>query len=130
MVDDSELCGAQYNIQQTPEKQYTFRSTSAKEKQLNFLLIDKRSRRYCTAAKAHDMTDLGNDHRMVTAHFRFPCVKKKGGLDNKDRNPNLCKQTRYSRQSASMEPREHPGASENTRKSSKYVQNLKKNWQA
>ena len=58
------------------EKQVTFRSASGKDKQLDLVLIDKRSRRYCTGAVANDMIHLVSDHRLVTAHFRFPCVNK------------------------------------------------------
>ena len=40
------------------------------------VLIDSRSRRYCTNAEANDMIHLGSDHRSVTAHFRHPCGEK------------------------------------------------------
>ena len=74
-----ELCVGQYNISKILEKQSTFRPASGKDKQLDCVLIDKRSRRYCTDAEANDMTHLGSDYRSVTAHFRFPCVEKTGG---------------------------------------------------
>ena len=65
------------------EKQHTFRSPNGKEKHLDCVVIDRSNRRYCTDAEANDMIHFGSDHRSVTAHFRFPCAKKKEGLENK-----------------------------------------------
>ena len=73
------------------KKQYTFRSASGKEQQLDYGEIDRRNRRYCTDTESNDMIHLGSDHRSVIAHFRFPCVKKMRGLNNKEREQNLCK---------------------------------------
>ena len=67
----------------TPEKQSTVRSMSGKDKQLDC----GRSRRYCSDAEANDMIHLGSDHRSVTAHFRFPCVKKKRRIWSEDPEP-------------------------------------------
>ena len=58
VVDDPEICGTQYNVQKN-RKQYTFRSPSGKQKQLDFQVIDRRNRRYCTDAEANDMIHLG-----------------------------------------------------------------------
>ena len=69
-----------------------------------------------------------SDHRFVTAHFRFPCVKKKGGLNNKDRKQHLCKNTRYTRQSASMETRKDPEPSDRSKKSTEDMMTLKRGW--
>ena len=55
------------------DMQAAFRSASGKDKQLDCVLIDKRSRRYCTDAEANDMIHLRSDHRSVIAPFRFPC---------------------------------------------------------
>ena len=76
------------------EKQPTFRSASGKDKQLHSMLIDKISRRYCTD-EANNMIHLGTDHRSVTAHFRFSCVKKERRIDKKDRKQHLYQNTRY-----------------------------------
>ena len=92
----------------------------------DYVFFDKRSRRDCTDAEANDMFHLESDHRSVAAHCRFPCVKKKGGLDNKYRKHNLCTYTRYTRQSASMETREDPEPSEKSRKSSEEMMNLRR----
>ena len=93
-------------FKKVPEKQAKFRSASGKDKQLDYVLIDKRSRRYCTDAEAIDMIQLGSDHRSVTAHFRFPCGKQKGGLNNEDRGKHRNKNTRCKRQATSMETSE------------------------
>ena len=81
VVDDTEPCSTQHNVQKTTEKQYTFRSPSGKEKQL-----DRRNRRYCTDAEVNDMIHLGSDHRSATAHFRFPCAKKEEDWKTENRN--------------------------------------------
>ena len=54
-------------------KQDAFRSPTGKEKQLDYVVIDRRNRKYCTDAEATDMIHLGCDHRSVT----------KGGLESK-----------------------------------------------
>ena len=116
----------QHSQKKTHGKQHTFRSMSGKDKQPDYVFIDKRSIRYCTDAEANDMFHLESDHRSVAAHFRFPRVKKKGGLDNKYRKQNLCTKTRYTRQSASTETREDPEPSEKSRKSSEEMMNLRR----
>ena len=85
------------------EEQTAFRSASGKDKQLDDVLSDKRSRRYCTDAEANDMIHLGSDHRSVTAHFQFPCGKKKGALNNEGRNQRFRESTRCKRQATSIE---------------------------
>ena len=72
-------------FKKVPEKQATFRSPCGKDKQLDGVLMDKRSRKKRTDAVANDMIHLGSDHRSVTAHFRFPYGKKKVGLNNDGR---------------------------------------------
>ena len=92
-------------FKRVPEKQATFRSASVKHKQLDYVvLIDKRSRRYCTDAEANDMIHLESDHRSV-ARFRFPRFKKIGGLNNEQTSSQT---QRCKRQSAPMETREDP----------------------
>ena len=55
-------------------------------------------RRYCTDAESNDVIHLGSDHRSLTAHFPFPCAKKKGGLaNNNNKKQNLYKKTRYTK---------------------------------
>ena len=54
-------------------------------------------------------THLESDHRSVTAHFcSSHAFRKKGGRNNEDRNTNRHNNTRYKRQSESMETREDP----------------------
>ena len=63
------------------EKQATFRSASGKEKQLDYVFIDKRSRRYRTDAETNDMIHMESDHRSFIAHLRFPRGKKERSLE-------------------------------------------------
>ena len=99
MVADPKLCGTQYNIQKKRAK-HTFRSPSGKEKQLDYVVIDRRNRRCCTDAEASDM-------------IHFPMRKKRGGgLETKKQKQNLCTDTRYARYLATVEPREDPDSSD------------------
>ena len=59
------------------KKQATLRSASGKDKQLDCVLTDKRSRKYGTDAEVNDMTHLESDHRSVTAQFDSHAEKKK-----------------------------------------------------
>ena len=45
-------------FKKVPEQQVTFRYASGKDKQLDDVLTDKRSRRYCTDAEANVMIHL------------------------------------------------------------------------
>ena len=111
-----------------PEKQATFRSASGKDKQLDYLLIDKRnSKLNCADAEANDMICLESDHRSVTVHFRFPCVKKKGGLNNGDQEHNIfSKMQDASDIQHPRKKREAPEPTERSMKSSEYMMNSEK----
>ena len=70
------------------EKQDTFRSPSGKEKQLDYVVIDRRNnRRYCSDAEANDMIHKESGHRSVTAHFPIPILKNEGRI-GKQQNSN------------------------------------------
>ena len=86
MVDDPEPCGTQYNIQKI-RKQYITRSPSGKEKQPDYVEIDRRNRRYWIDAEANDMIHLESDQKSVTAHFRFPRANTKGGFEAPSKPP-------------------------------------------
>ena len=109
-----------------PKKQYKFRSASGKEQQLDYGEIDRRNRRYCTDTESNDMIHLGSDHRSVIAHFRFPCVKKMRGLNNKDREQNLCKKYKIHETLYINGTTPRSRFIKNTRTWSEYVMNLKK----
>ena len=79
MVGDPELCGTQYNIQKTQENNT---DPQVGKKQLDYVVTDRRNRRSCLDAEANDMIHMASDHRTVTAHFRFPCAKKKKREEN------------------------------------------------
>ena len=58
-----ELSRAQHHAQQMPDKQTTFRSPKATDKQLDYVLIDRKSLRYSRDAEANDMVHIRSDHR-------------------------------------------------------------------
>ena len=93
---------------------------------LNTTFEKNLQKQYTVRSTSDYIIRLESDHRSVTAHFRFPYVKLKGGLDSKDRKQNLCKNTNYMRQSASMERRDDPRPSEKSRKSSEEMMNFKR----
>ena len=51
----------------TPQKQTTFRSPKGNEKQIDYMLIERRYLRYSKVAEANDMIHMGSDHRCVMA---------------------------------------------------------------
>ena len=54
-----------------PYRQVIFRSAGGRDKQLDYVLIDKMNRKYCD-----DVIHMKSDHRSVVTHFRFPCKKR------------------------------------------------------
>ena len=94
------MCRSVRHSKKAPDKQYTCRSTSRKDKQLDYVFIDRRSRRYCTDAEANDMIHLGA--------FPSPMRQQERRIGQRRSEHNLYKKTRYTRQSASMETREGP----------------------
>ena len=59
------------------DKQATFRATGGRDKQLDYLLVERRSMRPCTDAEANDM---GSDHRSTETHFRLLLGKLRCGM--------------------------------------------------
>ena len=103
------------------DEQSTFRSPSGNDKQLDCVPLDKRSRRYCTDAKANDMVHLVSDHRSVTAHDRFPCFEKKGGLNKEDGKTDM-----YKMQETIWINGDDPEPYEKSMKSSEHMMNLQR----
>ena len=61
----------------TPEKQVTYRTPTGAEKQLDYILVNRKYLRCSKAAEANDMIHMGSDHRSVMAQFVIPAPKKK-----------------------------------------------------
>ena len=118
-MNDPRLCCAQNDIQKRLDKQATFRSCG-KEEQLDDVLIDKNSRRYCTAAEANHINHMGGDHRTVVAHVRLPCSTKSDSPDGKERKGGLRRRTRCTQRADTVESQE--SAEKNSPLEERYAQ--------
>ena len=58
-------------------KQETYRTPKGVEKQLDYILVDKKHCCWSTDAEANDMIHMGSDHRCVMATFVIPAKAKK-----------------------------------------------------
>ena len=63
-----------------PRKQATYRTPKGVEKQLDYILVDKKHYCWSTDAEANDMIHMGSDHRCVMARFVIPAKTKKKPL--------------------------------------------------
>ena len=74
MIQNSTAVNTMYR--KTPEKQAIYRTPKGTEKQLDYILLDKKHM-YCTRdAEANDMIHMGSDHRSVMAQFEITAPKK------------------------------------------------------
>ena len=60
----------------TPEKQAIYRTPKGTEKQLDYILLDKKHVSCTRDAEANDMIHMGSDHRSVMAQFEITAPKK------------------------------------------------------
>ena len=56
--------------------QATYRTPKGADKQLDFVLINRKTLRYSRDAEANVKIHTGSDHRCAMAHFAFPATKK------------------------------------------------------
>ena len=69
MADVTEICGAQHDVQISPEKQVTYRTPQGAEKQLDCILVNGKYLRCSKDAEANDMIHMKSDHRSVMEQF-------------------------------------------------------------
>ena len=86
-----------------PDKQATCRSSLGTEKQLDYMLVDRRNMRHFRDAEENDMIDLGSDHRSVSAHFRFPDTSKCDSQADDKKGKGTRKSTRFANQTGNTE---------------------------
>ena len=60
-----------------PQKQVTYHTPKGVEKQLDYILTDKKHYCWSRDAEANDMIRMGSDHRCVMAKFEIPMKAKK-----------------------------------------------------
>ena len=61
-----------------PEKQVTYRTAKEKDKQLDYILSDRKHFKWNKDAEASDIIHMGSDHRCVVARVEIPNEKEKG----------------------------------------------------
>ena len=61
----------------THEKQATYRTPKGAEKQLDYILVNRKYLTCSKDAEAKDMIHMGSDHRNVMAQFVIPAPKKR-----------------------------------------------------
>ena len=60
-----------------PQKQVTYRSPKNVEKQLDYILLDKKHQSWSRDAESTDILHMGSDHRCVMARFEIPKRRQK-----------------------------------------------------
>ena len=64
--------------QKIPQKQVTYRSPKNDEKQLDYILLDKKHITWSRDAESTDILHMGSDHRCVMARFEITAKEVKG----------------------------------------------------
>ena len=62
MADVTEICCAQHDVHETPEKHVTSRTPQGAEKQLDYIWVNRKYLRCSKDAEANDMIHMGSDH--------------------------------------------------------------------
>ena len=81
MADVAEIRRAEHHVQKTPEKQGTYRNPKGVEKQLDYILVNRKYLKYSRDAEAIDMIHMGSDHRSIMTEPVIPAPKKKGSQE-------------------------------------------------
>ena len=76
--------------QKKPQKQVTYRSPKNDEKQLDYVLLDKKHKTWSRDAESTDIVHMGSDHRCVMAKFEITTKDAMG----KPRKPKVTKEER------------------------------------
>ena len=75
---ENKLVALNTMYKKLPQKQVTYHTPKKVEKQLDYILTDKKHYSWSTDAEANDTIHMGSDHRCVLAKFEIP--KEKGKL--------------------------------------------------
>ena len=74
------MVGLNTMFKKRPEKQVTSRTSKEVEKQLDYILSDRKHHKWSRDAEAYDTIHMGSDHRCVVARFEIPKDKEKSKL--------------------------------------------------
>ena len=72
-----KLCAVNTIYRKPLEKQATYKTPNCAEKQLDYILIDRKHRSCSRDAEAHDMIHMESDHRTVMARFVIEAWKER-----------------------------------------------------
>ena len=74
---ENKLVALNTMYKKTPQKQVTYRTSKEVEKQLDYILTDRKHYHWSRDAEANDTIHMGSDHRCVMARFINPEEKNK-----------------------------------------------------
>ena len=75
---ENKLVAVNTMCRKLPQKQVTYHTPKRVEKQLDYILTDKKHYSWSRDAEANDTIHMGSDHRCVISKFEIPKVKAKG----------------------------------------------------
>ena len=75
---ENKLVALNTMYRKLPQKQVTYHTPKRVEKQLDYILTDKKHYPWSRDAEANDTIHMGSDHRCVMAKFEIPKEKAKG----------------------------------------------------
>ena len=75
---ENKLVAVNKMYQKIPQKQVTYRSPKNDEKQLDYVLLDKKHPTWSRDAESTDILHMGSDHRCVMAKFEITAKEVKG----------------------------------------------------
>ena len=74
---ENKLVALNTMYKKQPQKQVTYHTPKNVEKQLDYILMDKKHHSWSRDAEANDILHMGSDHRCVMAKFEIPKEKNK-----------------------------------------------------
>ena len=74
----SKMVALNTMFKKRPEKQVTYHTSKEVQKQLDYILSDRKHYKWSRDAEASDTIHTGSDHRCVVARFEIPKDKEKG----------------------------------------------------
>ena len=75
---ENRLVALNTMYQKIPQKQVTYRSPKNDEKQLDYILVDRKHLNWSKDAESVDILHMGSDHRCVTAKFEITAKEAEG----------------------------------------------------
>ena len=113
---ENKLVAVNTMYQKIPQKQVTYRSPKNEEKQLDYVLLDKKNITWSRDAESTDILHMGSDHRCVMAKFEITAKEVKG----KPRKPKAPMEKRQNETNEDGKQQEYLDIERNRIKEEKY----------